>query len=169
MNIPYRGREPQVASSAWLAPNASLIGDVQLHDDVSVWFGAVLRGDNDRITVRARSNVQDGCVLHVDAGQPLNIGRGVSLGHRAVLHGCHIEDDVLVGMGAIVMNGAHIGAGSIIGAGAVISSGMAIPARSVVHGVPGRTRGEVTDHQLAETKRNAMEYIELALRMRLAF
>lgn len=137
-------------------------GDVHIGEDASIWHYAVVRGDEDSIRIGARSNVQDGAVLHVDEGWPLVIGSGVTIGHRAVVHGCTIEDDVLVGMGAIIMNGARIGAGSIIAAGAVVTGGAEIPPRSLVVGVPAKVRGSVRPEQCADTQKNAARYIALA-------
>ncbi|WP_447644704.1 gamma carbonic anhydrase family protein [Nocardioides zeae] len=151
---------PIVDPSAWIAPGAVLVGDVSVGPEASVWYTAVLRGDGDSITVGPRSNVQDGCVLHADPGFPLRVGAGVSVGHRAVLHGCTVDDDVLVGMGAIVMNGARVGSGTIIGAGAVVSAGVEVPPRSLVLGVPAKVRREVTDAELAEVLANATTYVE---------
>ena len=122
----------------WIAPDASVIGRVRLDDRTSVWFGAVLRGDNELIHIGENSNIQDGCVLHTDMGFPLSVGRNVTVGHRAVLHGCTVEDGSLIGMGATVLNGAVIGEGSIIGAHALIPEGKHIPPRSLVVGIPGR-------------------------------
>src|ERR687893_1272122 len=126
---------PVVAASAWLAPGATLIGDVHLHDDASIWYSTVLRADGDRIDIGSGSNIQDGSVVHADPGFPVTIGAGVSVGHRAVLHGCTIGDDVLVGMGAVVLNGARVGAGTLIAAGAVILEGAEIPPGSLVAGL----------------------------------
>lgn len=137
-------------------------GDVHLGEDASVWHYAVVRGDEDRITIGDRTNVQDGAVLHVDDGAPLQIGAGVTIGHRAVVHGCIIDDDVLVGMGAIVMNGAHIGSGSIIAAGAVVLENADIPPDSLVVGVPGKVRGSVRPEQRVATQTNAERYVALA-------
>lgn len=123
---------------------------------------SVVRGDEDRITIGARTNVQDGAVLHVDEGWPLSIGSGITIGHRAVVHGCTIEDDVLVGMGAIVMNGAKIGSGSIIAAGAVVPGGAEIPPDSLVIGVPGKVRASVRPEQRQSTVENAQRYVALA-------
>ncbi len=162
MRIEFGGRAPKVTDSAWIAPGTVLLGGVTVGDEVSIWFGAVVRADNDRIEIGSRTNIQDGCVIHVDPGHPVVIGKGVSVGHRAVLHGCTVGDDVLIGMGAIVMNGAHIGQGSIVGAGAVVSADTAVPARSVVLGVPGKVRATVSDDQLQETRRNAANYVALA-------
>lgn len=137
-------------------------GAVEIGADASIWHYAVVRGDEDSITIGARTNVQDGAVLHVDEGWPLSIGSGVTIGHRAVVHGCTIEDDVLVGMGAIVMNGAHIGSGSIIAAGAVVLENADIPPDSLVVGVPGKVRGSVRPEQRVATQTNAEHYVALA-------
>ena len=137
-------------------------GQVQLGENVSVWHYAVIRADEAPIVIGDNSNVQDGCVLHVDEEAPLTIGKGVTIGHRAVVHGCTIEDDVLVGMGAIVLNGAHIGQGSIIAAGAVVLGGAEIPPHSLVMGVPAKVRGEVRPEQLTDTIENAKKYVALA-------
>jgi carbonic anhydrase/acetyltransferase-like protein (isoleucine patch superfamily) len=153
---------PLVDATAWVAPGAVLAGRVELEARASVWYATVVRGDGDRITVGAGSNVQDGCVLHTDPGFHLVVGRGVTVGHRAVLHGCHVEDDVLVGMGAIVMNGARIGTGSMIGAGALIPAGDVIPPRSLVLGAPGRVRRDTTDDELDLIRANAHHYEQLA-------
>lgn len=142
--------------------NCVITGDVTIGEDTGVWHYAVIRGDEDRITIGARSNVQDGAVLHVDEGAPLTVGSGVTIGHRAIVHGCTIGDDVLVGMGAIVMNGAHIGAGSIIAAGAVVTEGAAIPPESLVIGVPGKVRANVRPEQRQATAENAARYVALA-------
>ncbi len=130
--------EPQVAASAWVHPSATVIGRVELGADVSVWPGAVLRGDRDRIRVGARSNVQDGAVLHGDPGLPCLIGERVTIGHRAVVHGCTVEDGALIGIGAVVLNGAVIGAGALVAAGAVVGEGKVIPPDVLVAGVPAR-------------------------------
>jgi carbonic anhydrase/acetyltransferase-like protein (isoleucine patch superfamily) len=123
---------------------------------------AVLRGDGEPISIGARTNLQDGTIVHTDPGFPVRIGNGVSIGHRAVLHGCTIADDVLVGMAAVVMNGVVIGAGSIIGAGALLPEGMVVPPRSLVLGMPAKVRREVSDHEVANIKQNATSYLELA-------
>ncbi len=153
-------------SRVFVAENATVIGDVVLGDDVSVWFGAVVRGDRDRIVVGAGSNIQDNAVVHTTIGFPVTIGRDVSVGHGAVLHGCTIRDRVLVGMGAVVLNGAVVGEGSIIGAGAVITEGKEIPAHSLVLGVPGKVVKETTSAQREKIFHNAREYVRLAERYR---
>lgn len=137
-------------------------GAVEIGDDASIWHYAVVRGDEDRITIGARTNIQDGAVLHVDEGWPLDIGSGVTIGHRAVVHGCTIGDDVLIGMGAIIMNGAHIGSGSVIAAGAVVTGGADVPPQSLVMGVPAKIRGSVRPEQRQNTVENAERYVHLA-------
>jgi carbonic anhydrase/acetyltransferase-like protein (isoleucine patch superfamily) len=124
--------------TAFIAPGAIVLGDVHLGFESSVWYGAVLRGDTDRISVGERSNIQDLCMLHADPGIPCSVGCRVTVGHRAILHGCVIEDDCLIGMGAIVLNGARVGQGSVIGAGALVKESMSVPAGSVAIGVPAR-------------------------------
>lgn len=147
---------------AFIADNATVVGDAVLGEDVSVWFSAVIRADRVRIVVGDRSNVQDNAVLHGSPGSPTIIGSGVSIGHGAIIHGCTIADDVLIGMGAIVMNDAVIGSGSIIGAGAVVTEGKVIPENSVVLGVPGKVVSETTDEQRASIQKNAIVYVDLA-------
>ena len=122
--LPHRDTFPQISQSAWVAPGASVIGDVHLGEESSVWYGAVLRGDTEPIRIGARTNVQDGCVLHADPGYPAVVGEGCVLGHNAVVHGCEIEDHCLVGMGCTILNGAKIGEGSIVAAGAVVPEGL---------------------------------------------
>jgi carbonic anhydrase/acetyltransferase-like protein (isoleucine patch superfamily) len=149
-------------NAKFIASNATLIGSITLKEDVSVWFGAVLRADKDSISIGARSNIQDNCVIHTSTGDPTIVGDGVSVGHSAILHGCTVEDNVLIGMGAIVLNGARVGEGSIIGAGAVVTEGKEIPPRSLVLGVPGKVVREVPDAQYQSTLENAQKYVELA-------
>jgi carbonic anhydrase/acetyltransferase-like protein (isoleucine patch superfamily) len=160
--VPLGDRVPRVAESAWVASSADLVGAVELLDQSSVWYTAVLRADYDPIVLGARSNLQDGVVVHTDVGRPAHIGSGVSVGHRAVLHGCTIGDDCLIGMGAIVLNGAVVGEGSLVAAGAVVQEGAQIPPRSLVAGVPGRVRRELSDDDVARIRRNAEVYVELA-------
>lgn len=162
MIVPLGNRVPKVAATAWVAPSADLVGAVELQEDSSVWYTAVLRADYDPIVLGPRSNLQDGVVVHTDVGRPATIGAGVSVGHRAVLHGCTIGDDCLIGMGSIILNGAVVGEGSLIAAGAVVQEGAVIPPRSLVVGVPGKVRREVTDDDLARIRRNADVYVDLA-------
>ncbi|MCC7565975.1 MAG: gamma carbonic anhydrase family protein [Methanomicrobiaceae archaeon] len=153
-------------SGGFIAENATIIGDVVLGDEVSVWFGAVIRGDKSRIEIGECSNVQDNAVVHTTIGFPVAIGSFVSVGHGAILHGCTIGSEVLVGMGAIIMNGAVIGEGSIIGAGAVITEGKQIPPHSLVLGLPAAVVKETTEKQRAFIVENAREYVKLAGRYR---
>jgi carbonic anhydrase/acetyltransferase-like protein (isoleucine patch superfamily) len=160
--ITLRDTTPQVHETAWIAPGAVLAGDVQIGPEASVFYTAVVRADWGPIRLGARSNLQDGCVLHTDPGLELTIGAGVSVGHRAVLHGCRIEDDVLIGMGAIVMNRAVIGTGSIVAAGALVPEGVVIPPRSMVVGAPGKVRRETTDDELGIIELAASSYVDVA-------
>ncbi len=153
---------PQVHAEAWVAPTVVLAGRVTLAEQAGVWYCSVLRADLDTITVGARSNIQDGCVVHADPGFPVTIGSGVSVGAPPVLHGSTIEDDVLVGLGAIVRNGARVGTGSLIAAGAVVLEGTQIPPGSLVVGVPGKVRRELGDDERAAILRNAEAYCALA-------
>ncbi len=152
---------PVLAASARGAENAVLIGDVQLEEHVSVWYGAVLRGDTCTIRVGAGSNIQDLCALHCSGGQPLTIGKNVVVGHGAILHSCTVEDGCLVGMGAILLDGCVIGAGSVVGAGALVPPGKVVPPRSLVVGVPGKVIRQVTAAEQAETLENAAHYVRL--------
>ncbi len=164
MLISLGGHAPQIDRAAFVAPSADLAGAVLLGDSSSVWYGAVLRADFEPIVLGERSNLQDGVVMHTDTGFPATVGVGVSVGHRAVLHGCTVEDDCLIGMGSVVLNGAVIGAGSLIAAGAVVQERAAIPPRSLVAGVPGRVRRQLTDEDLQRIRFNAAVYLELARR-----
>lgn len=150
----------------WIAPDACLIGKVRLERDASVWFGAVLRGDNELIWVGERSNVQDGCVFHTDPGFPLTIGRNVTVGHQAMLHGCTVEDSVLIGMGATVLNGARIGHQSVIGAHALIPEGKVIPPRSLVVGTPGRVVRSLGEDDVERLAQAAQVYVDKIARYR---
>jgi carbonic anhydrase/acetyltransferase-like protein (isoleucine patch superfamily) len=145
----YLGDEPQIADTAWVHDSAVIIGDVTLEAEVSIWPLCVLRGDQGAISIGAQSNIQDGSVIHATGGvSTTRIGERVVVGHRVILHGCVVEDDVLVGMGAILLDNCHIGAESIIAAGAVVPMGKVIPPRSLVAGVPGRIVRSVTDEDV---------------------
>ena len=144
----------------WVAPSASVIGNVILHADASVWFGAVLRGDNDPITVGPDSNIQDGSVLHTDMGSPLTLGRGVTVGHKAMLHGCEVGDYSLSGIGAVVLNGVKIGRNCIIGANALITEGKVIPDNSLVVGQPGKVVRERDPAHIAVLQMSAEHYVQ---------
>jgi carbonic anhydrase/acetyltransferase-like protein (isoleucine patch superfamily) len=149
---------PEGDGEAWIAPTAVVIGNVLLGHDVSIWFGAVLRGDDDRIEIGQGSNVQDNAVLHVDPGHSILIGRECTIGHRAVVHGCCIGDGTLIGMGAIVLNGARIGKGCLIGAGALVTEGKHIPDHSMVLGAPGKVVREVDAETRAGLVAGAASY-----------
>ena len=141
------------------AHNSVIIGDVTLTENSSIWFGAVLRGDIENIEVGSGSNVQDNCVLHTDAGFPLKIGKGVTVGHLAMLHGCSIGDDSLIGIGATILNGSKIGKNCIIGANSLIAENKNIPDRSLVVGSPGKVIRQVTDKDIVAIKENALRYV----------
>jgi len=158
------GLEPDIHPSAFVAWNAEVAGEATLAEDSSVWFGATIRADVGRAVLGRRSNLQDGAVVHVDEGKPCLIGDDVTVGHRAVLHGCVIGDGCLVGMGAIVLDGATIGAGSVVGAGALVTQGKSFPPRSLVIGSPARSVGTVGDDDAARLLANAAEYVRLAAR-----
>jgi len=160
--VPFAGSTPSVAPSAWVAPNATLVGRVTLGARASVFYGAVLRADVDSITVGDDTNLQDNVTVHCDAGAPATIGARVSVGHAAILHGCAVEDDCLIGMGATVLNGAVIGTGSLVAAGAVVLEGTIVPPGSLVAGVPGKVRRELTDDERAGIRTNAEHYLQLS-------
>ncbi len=159
--LSLKGRTPRLHADSWVAPNASVIGDVILAARSSVWYSATLRAEIEPIEVGYGSNIQDGVTVHTDPEFPVTIGAGVSVGHNAVLHGCTIEDDVLVGMGAVVLNGAVIGKGSLIAASALVPQGMVIPPKSLVAGVPGKIRRELSDAEVAANHYNSEVYQHL--------
>lgn len=159
---------PEVAEGAWVAPTATVVGDVTLGEGANVWYGAVLRGDEDEIVIGAGSNVQDGCVLHTDPGHPVHVGAGVTIGHGAIVHGATVHDGVLVGMGATLLNGSVVGSGSVVGAGALVSEGVEVPPHSLVLGVPGKVRRETTEAERAAIARSAPGYVARAERHRTA-
>ena len=144
----------------WVAANAIVLGNVTLEEDASIWFNVVIRGDNEPMRIGARTNVQDGCVLHSDPGFPLTIGEDCTIGHMVMLHGCTIGAGSLIGIGAIVLNGAKIGEGCLIGAGALIPEGKEIPAGSVVFGSPGKIVRQLTDEDRVRLRRGAAHYVE---------
>ena len=153
---------PSVSGTAFVAPGALLIGRVRIGAEASIWYGAVLRADRDTIVIGERSNVQDGCVLHTDPGLPLSVGSQVTIGHNATLHGCIVEDLVLLGMGAILLNGARVGRHSIIAAGTVLAEGQQVPEGVLVAGVPGKVRRDLSEAERAAINRNAATYVELS-------
>ncbi len=160
--IPFDGHEPTVDPTAFVADNATLVGRVTVGAGASVWFGAVMRGDTDDLTLGAGSNLQDNVVVHADPGSPAVIGAGVSVGHGAVIHGCIIEDGCLIGMNATVLNRAVIGAESLVAAGSVVLEDTVIPPRSLVAGVPAKVRRPLTEEEVAAMKVNADTYVARA-------
>ena len=166
MIVTFDGYAPTVDPTAFVAGNATLIGRVTLGKDSSVFYGAVLRGDTDSISIGDGSNVQDNVSMHTDAGIQLVVGKGVSIGHNAVVHGCVIEDDCLIGMGAVVLNRAIIGTGSLVAAGAVVLEDTMVPAGSLVAGVPAKVRRALTDEEIAGIRSNAARYVDLATKHR---
>ncbi|SNX95309.1 Carbonic anhydrase or acetyltransferase, isoleucine patch superfamily [Geodermatophilus sabuli] len=151
---------PKIDEDAFVAPTAVVVGAVTMGPRSSIWYGAVARADHEVIEIGEGSNVQDGCTLHSDPGFPLVIGRGVTVGHRVVLHGARVDDDVLVGMGSVVMNGAHIGSGSIVAAGAVVTQGTQVPPGSLVAGIPAKVIRQASDEDLAHIRGNAASYTD---------
>jgi carbonic anhydrase/acetyltransferase-like protein (isoleucine patch superfamily) len=162
MIIPYEGKYPTIGKNVFIAPSAAIIGDVVIADDASIWFGAVVRGDRDRITIGAGTNVQDNCTLHVDTDHPLTIGSQVTIGHNAVVHGCTIEDRVLVGIGAVVLNDAVIGSGSVVAAGAVVAEGMQVGSLQLAAGVPAKVKKTYDATRSAHNAGEAAIYVRLA-------
>ena len=144
----------------WIAPNASVIGDVELKPGASVWFNVVIRGDNERITVGHDSNIQEGAILHTDVGYPMTIGAGVTVGHKAMLHGCEIGDNSLIGINAVVLNGAKIGKNCLIGANALITEGKVIPDNSLVMGQPGKVVRELDEGAVSALALSAQHYVQ---------
>ena len=156
--LELNGQRPQVADDVWLAPGARLMGRAVVEAAASVWFNAVLRADSEEIRIGPGSNVQDGAVFHVDPGYPISVGRDCTIGHGAIVHGATVEDEVLIGMGATLLNGARIGSGSIVGANALITENKVIPPNSMVLGVPGKVVRETTDAERDVIRRSAASY-----------
>lgn len=154
--------QPSISPEAYVVPRATVLGAVTMHPRSSAWYGAVLRADCGPIVIGADSNVQDNCTLHVDPGFPLTVGERVTIGHNAVLHGCTVGDDTLIGMGATVLNGAVIGAGSMVAAQALVPQGMEVPPGSLVAGVPAKVRRPLTDEEREMLTLNATLYVDLA-------
>ena len=151
---------PRIADTAWVADSAQVIGNVELGDNASVWFGAVVRGDQpEPVRIGANSNVQEGCVLHADPGKPLTIGENVTVGHMVMLHGCTIGDGSLVGIGAVVLNGARIGKHCLVGAGSLVTEGKEFPDGSMILGSPAKVVRELTPEQIAGLERSAKHYV----------
>lgn len=164
--VPFGDKRPRIAPDAFIAPSATIIGDVTIAAGASVWFGAVLRGDVEPIFIGERSNVQDNAVIHCDPGRPTTIGAGVTVGHLAIVHGASIGDNTLIGMGSTVMNGARIGAESVVGARALVAEGKEFPARSLVVGMPARLVRELDSDSIARIYLSAATYATRAQRYR---
>ena len=157
---------PRLADSAWVANSAQVMGNVELGEDASVWFGAVVRGDTEVIRIGQRSNIQDGSVLHADIGKPLTIGDDVTVGHKVMLHGCTIGDGSLVGIGAVVLNGARIGKGCIVGAGSLVTEGKDFPDGSMIMGSPAKVVRTLTPEQQQGLVMSAVHYVDNARRFK---
>jgi len=151
---------PKIDPKSWVAPNAVIIGRVELKKNSNVWFNTTIRGDLEPIIIGENSNVQDGSVIHTDPGCPVTVGKGVTLGHMVMLHGCTIEDDCLIGIGSTILNKAKVGKNSIIGANSLITENKIIPERSLVLGSPGKVVRQVTDEEIEHIKENAKHYVE---------
>jgi carbonic anhydrase/acetyltransferase-like protein (isoleucine patch superfamily) len=157
------GKQPQVAPTAFVAEEATLVGDVVLGDKTSVWFGAVLRGDNEPIRIGTASNIQEGAVLHADPGFPLHIGDNVTVGHQAMLHGCTVGAGALIGIQAVILNGAVIGSESLVGAGAVITERKIFPGRTLILGAPAKAVRQLTDEEVAGLAKTVRGYAQRAV------
>ena len=162
------GVAPRVAASAWVADTAQVIGNVVLGENASVWFGTVVRGDTEAITIGAGTNIQDASVLHADFGQPLVVGERVTVGHQVMLHGCTIGDETLIGIGAIVLNGARIGKNCLVGAGSLVTEGKEFPDGSMIMGTPAKVVRQLTPEQIEGLRLSAQHYIDNARMFRAA-
>ena len=159
----FQNKSPILGNNVYISETATVIGDVTLNDEVNIWFGAVLRGDMHFIKIGSRTNIQDNAVVHVTTDvSPTNIGNGVTIGHSAIIHGCEIKDDCMIGMGAIIMDDAVIGSGSLIGAGSLVPPNMEVPEKSLVVGVPGKVIRKITDEEYKMIIDRPQEYIDLS-------
>lgn len=158
---------PEISSDSWVAPNAIIIGKVKLEKNSSIWFNAVLRGDIEKIVIGENSNIQDGSVLHTDPGYPLTVGKGVTVGHMVMLHGCEISDDALIGIGSTILNKAKIGKNCIIGANTLVTENKVIPDNSLVLGSPGKVIRKVTDDEIKVIRENAKHYVKNSKRYKI--
>lgn len=163
----YKGVSPHIHPTAFIAGGVRVVGDVKIGMDSSVWFGSIIRGDVHSIRIGERTNIQDGCILHVTKGKwPLNLGDEITVGHRVTLHGCTVHSRCLIGMGALVLDGSEIGEGAIIGAGSVVTEGTKIPPRTLALGTPARVRRDITEEELENTIRLAGRYVQYAIEYR---
>ena len=158
---------PEISADSWVAPNAIIIGKVKLEKNSSIWFNAVLRGDIEKIVIGENSNIQDGSVLHTDPGYPLTVGKGVTVGHMVMLHGCEISDDTLIGIGSTILNKAKIGKNCIIGANTLVTENKVIPDNSLVLGSPGKVVRKVTDEEIKVIRENAKHYVKNSKRYKI--
>ena len=166
MIIEYKGKKPKIAEDVFVAENAVILGDVEIGAGSSVWYGAVIRADNDRIVIGKNSNVQDNCTLHCDEGDPITIGDNVTIGHNAVVHGCTLDDNVLVGMNSTILNGAHIRSHSLIGAGAMVKGNSDFPEGSMIVGAPAILKSPVKQATIDLIADSAQEYVDLSKEFR---
>jgi gamma-carbonic anhydrase len=162
MQIPYKDRSPSIAAGVFIAPTAVVIGDVEIAEGANIWYGTVLRGDLAPIRIGANTNIQDNCTIHTDVNKPAIIGKHVTVGHNAVVHGCTVEDHCLIGMNAVVLSGAHIKTGCVIGAGAVVKEGQVAGPLQLLAGIPAQVKKEFTDEILKILDLPVAEYLELA-------
>ena len=160
------GAAPKIAESAWVADSAQVMGDVELAEDASIWFGVVIRGDTETIRIGRGSNIQDLSVLHADHGMPLTVGEDVTVGHQVMLHGCTVGDGSLIGIGAVVLNGAKIGKGCLVGAGSLVTEGKEFPDGSMILGSPAKVVRQLTPEQLEGLRQSAKHYVDNARRFR---
>jgi len=160
------GAAPKIAESAWVADSAQVMGDVELAEDASIWFGVVIRGDTETIRIGRGSNIQDLSVLHADHGMPLTVGEDVTVGHQVMLHGCTVGDGSLIGIGAVVLNGAKIGKGCLVGAGSLVTEGKEFPDGSMILGSPAKVVRQLTPEQLEGLRQSAQHYVDNARRFR---
>ena len=154
------GHAPEIDASAFVAESANLIGKVTVEANASVWFGVTIRGDNERITIGEGSNVQEGTIMHTDMGYPLTLGKGVTVGHQAMLHGCTVGDGALIGIQAVILNGAKIGKGCLVGAGALVTEGKEFPDHTLIIGAPAKAVRTLSEEDLARLRGNADSYVE---------
>jgi carbonic anhydrase/acetyltransferase-like protein (isoleucine patch superfamily) len=161
MIMPYRGKHPQIAAHTFVAPTAVIIGDVRIGKGASIWYGVVLRGDMEPILIGEDTNIQDNCTVHTDYGHPTVIGSNVSIGHNAVIHGCNIEANALIGIGAVVLSGAHVGKGSVVAAGAVVPEGRKIDSGQLVAGTPAQVKRVLTDEDRSRFSKTVENYKKL--------
>ncbi len=160
--IPYNGMIPEVDKTVFIAEGARIIGNVHIMKDASIWFNAVLRGDIAKITIGEETNIQDNVTIHVESNIPTIIGRGVTVGHNAIIHACTIDDNVLIGMGAIILNGSHISRNCLVAAGAIVTENKLIPENSLVMGIPGKVIRELSKDEIEQIRISAIHYLEVA-------